>query len=128
MNPDIPKPDGPAGLLISRDLIFTSKVVGTAQALGYRIITAGNVALVEAHLTAWKPVVVLIDLSAGEAASPEAIRGYRAIAPHVPILGFGSHVDTDILQAAKEAGCDPVLPRSRFSHELPNLIRGYFPE
>ena len=27
---------GPAGLLLSRDLIFTSKVTGTARELGYR--------------------------------------------------------------------------------------------
>jgi DNA-binding NarL/FixJ family response regulator len=122
----VPQPEGPAGLLISRDLIFTSKVVGTAQALGYRVICAGNVALVETHLNAWKPVVVLVDLSAGEPASPQAIRSYRALAPDITFLAFGSHVETDILQAAKEAGCDPVLPRSRFSQELPNLLRGYF--
>jgi len=31
-----------------------------------------------------------------------------------PVLGFGSHVDADLLEAARAAGCALVLPRSRF--------------
>jgi hypothetical protein len=31
-----------------------------------------------------------------------------------PVLGFGSHVDDALLEAARAAGCALVLPRSRF--------------
>jgi hypothetical protein len=30
------------------------------------------------------------------------------------VIGFGSHVDTELLDAAKAAGCTEVLTRSRF--------------
>ncbi|MCU1498783.1 MAG: hypothetical protein JWM47_2736 [Acidimicrobiales bacterium] len=30
------------------------------------------------------------------------------------VVGFASHVDTDLLAAARAAGCGEVLPRSRF--------------
>lgn len=30
------------------------------------------------------------------------------------IIGFASHVDTDLIQSARDAGCHEVLPRSRF--------------
>lgn len=30
------------------------------------------------------------------------------------VIGFGSHVDDDLLAAARAAGCTEVLPRSRF--------------
>jgi len=43
-------------------------------------------------------------------------------ARRIPILAFGSHVDVEILDAAKNAGADEVLPRSRFSRILPALI------
>lgn len=32
----------------------------------------------------------------------------------VPVAGFASHVDTALLDAARAAGCEEVLPRSRF--------------
>jgi len=43
-----------------------------------------------------------------------------------PFVAFGSHVDTEALAAARAAGCDPVMPRSKFSMELHELIRRYF--
>jgi DNA-binding NarL/FixJ family response regulator len=116
-------------LLLSRDLIFTSKVTGTASALGHRVIVAGNVALASAMLAKWTPVVVFVDLASGDLVSMANLRAYRAIVPPgTPFLAFGSHVDTQGLADAAAAGCDPVLPRSRFTSELPALIRRYFGE
>ncbi len=39
------------------------------------------------------------------------------------VIGFGSHVDRDLLAAAEAAGCDEVLPRSRFFTQLNKLLR-----
>ena len=125
--PGVPVPSGPAGLLLSRDLIFTSKVTGTARALGVQVMTAGNSALATAMLGQWRPRVVFLDLAAGDLVSPEAIVAYRAIAPGVSFVAFGSHVDTAGLAAAEAAGCDEVMPRSKFSGTLPEIIRTYLP-
>ena len=57
---------GPPGLLLSRDLIFTSKITGTAAALGQRVLVAGNVALATAMIEQWRPRVVFVDLAAGD--------------------------------------------------------------
>lgn len=124
----VPSPEGggPAGLLLSRDLIFTSKITGTARALGHRVMVAGNAALAAAMIGQWRPKVVFVDLAAGDLVSPAALVALRREAgPGTPFLAFGSHVDADALDAARGAGCDPVLPRSRFSAELPDLIRRY---
>jgi DNA-binding NarL/FixJ family response regulator len=125
--PPVPGPQGsgPAGLLLSRDLIFTFKVTGTARALGRQVLVAGNVALATAMIEQWRPRVVFIDLAAGDLVNPAALLAYQQIAPGTPFVAFGSHVDTASLSAAAAAGCDPVLPRSRFSAELPDLIRRY---
>ncbi len=118
--------EGPAGLLLSRDLIFTSKIMGTAQALGHRVTTAGNMALATTLIEQGHPRVVFVDLGAGDLVSPAALASYRkAAGPATRFLAFGSHVDTQALAAAAAAGCDPVLPRSRFSAQLPDLIRLY---
>ena len=105
---NVPTPEGPAGLLLSRDLIFTSKVTGTAAALGHRVIVAGNVALASAMLAKWSPSVVFVDLAAGDLVSPDSIAKYREIAgPGTPFVAFGSHVDAQALADAAEGGLRP---------------------
>ncbi|MDQ1396562.1 MAG: hypothetical protein QOG64_1821 [Acidimicrobiaceae bacterium] len=37
-------------------------------------------------------------------------------------VGFGSHVDTERLEAARRAGCDEVLARSAFFSRLAELL------
>jgi hypothetical protein len=39
------------------------------------------------------------------------------------LAAYGSHVDVATLHAARDAGCDPGLPRSAMAQELPNLLR-----
>lgn len=127
--PAVPGPEEgeSAGLLLSRDLIFTSKVTGTARELGHRVLVAGNSALALAMIAQWSPKVVFVDLAAGEVSAIPALLAYKTAAPAgTPFVAFGSHVDTAALDAAKDAGCDPVLPRSKFSAELPALVRHYF--
>jgi len=123
----VPESSGPTGLLLSRDLIFTSKVTGTARELGHRVMVAGSPALAVSMIGQWRPKFVFVDLAAGDLVSPPALMAYQqAAGPGTPFLAFGSHVDTAALAAARAAGCDPVIPRSKFSAELPDLIRRYF--
>ncbi|HVF33150.1 MAG TPA: hypothetical protein VM933_08945 [Acidimicrobiales bacterium] len=58
--------------------------------------------------------VVLVDLSK---------RGVLEVLPAIVagaarVVGYGAHVDHDLLAAATEAGVDEVLPRSRFFSRL----------
>jgi CheY-like chemotaxis protein len=126
MSEPVPKPEGPAGLLLSRDLFFTSKITGTARELGQQVMVAGNVALASAMIEQWHPKVVFVDLAAGDLVSVPALVAYQKLAgSDTPFVAFGSHVDTASLAAARSAGCDPVLPRSQFTVQLPELIRRY---
>jgi hypothetical protein len=56
--------------------------------------------------------VVVVDL----AREPD-LGALRAAAPEARILAFGPHVDDDRLEAARAAGADLVLARSRFFHD-----------
>jgi hypothetical protein len=38
-----------------------------------------------------------------------------------PVIGFASHVDDELLDAGRRAGCREVLPRSRFFRRLAEL-------
>jgi CheY-like chemotaxis protein len=122
MNPNSAEP---TGLLLSRDLIFTSKITSTARELGHRVLVAGNSALALSMIDQWRPRAVFVDLAAGDLVATAALIAYQKAAPGTPFVAFGSHVDTQALEAARGAGCDPVLPRSKFTAELPDLIRRF---
>jgi hypothetical protein len=54
--------------------------------------------------------VVIVDLARGV----EQVAKARADAPKARIVGYGPHVDDTLMDAARAAGADVVLPRSRF--------------
>ncbi len=43
----------------------------------------------------------------------------------IPLIAFGSHMQTEVMAAAKDAGADAVLARSAFVSQLPELLRKY---
>jgi hypothetical protein len=117
----------PTGLLLSRDLLFTSKITGTANALGFLVRVASADLQARSLLGCYRPRVVFVDLTAGDLTAPQTLVAYQEIAgPESWFVAFGSHVDVEVLAAARKAGCHVVLPRSRFSAELPALMRQYF--
>jgi CheY-like chemotaxis protein len=118
-----------AGVLLSRDLMFTVKITGTARELGCKVQVAGNVELASTLIAEHRPRAVFVDLAAGPLASPETLTRLLAEAgPDTPFVAFGSHVDVKALAAAKAAGCHEVMPRSKFTAQLPDLIRRYLLE
>ncbi|HZQ26691.1 MAG TPA: hypothetical protein VFA94_03230 [Acidimicrobiales bacterium] len=62
------------------------------------------------------------DLVVLDLARPDALDALVALPAGVRTIGFGSHVATDVLDAARAAGCDEVLPRSAFFTRLPGLL------
>ncbi len=109
------------GLLICGDLFFTSKVTGTAQTLGLRVDDVSNLALATSRLQAGDIGCVLLDLGTSRVCVADLIAAMSE-SERVPIIAFGSHVDTDVLEAARSAGAE-VMPRSQFSATLPDLLR-----
>jgi hypothetical protein len=117
----------PAGVVLGRDLIFTAKVRGTAAEFGYRMLVAGDVGMARTRMQKCHPRVVFIDLTARDLATPGALAAYRQITGlGTWFIGVGPHVQADVLDAARTAGCQVVLPRSKFAAELPALMRHYF--
>ena len=103
-------------------LIFQARIWETAKALGVEVRFAKDAAGAEAH---WAQAGVgLVDLSLASADPLDVVRRLRAQRPEVPIVGYGSHVETALLNQAREAGCTTVLPRSAFVQQLPRLLAG----
>lgn len=96
-------------LSIATDLMLASRVDAVLTAAGHEVLTAGSAAAPPGRVD-----LIVADL---DVADPEAL---VALGP--PVLGYHSHVDAATRAAAKEAGIDRVVPRSRMSRELPDLV------
>jgi CheY-like chemotaxis protein len=112
----------PTAILLSDDLIFTSRVTGTARDLGLAVAPARSPAALLDLAARQMPTCVIVDLVHPGLDVPALIAGLGHL-PHRPrIVAYGSHVDTVSLRAAREAGCDVVLPRSKFVDDLPTAL------
>ena len=70
--------------------------------------------------TAEELVTTEADVVVLDAARPGALEVVPSLRARV--VAFGSHVDTALLDAARAAGVDDVLPRSLFFRRLPEVL------
>lgn len=114
-------PPTKTGLLISPDLFFTSKVTGTAHALGLRVEAFDNVATAATRLASGELACVLFDLGAPRASITDLFAAIPASTP-IAVIAFGSHVNVELLATAQAAGAE-VISRSQFASTLPDILR-----
>ncbi len=120
-------PNEPMGLLLADDLLWTSRISGTAQALGVSCLTARTADRLVELARQHQPACVILDLGMSGVKAAELVEAIRAAVPVAPrFVAYGSHVDTATLHAARAAGCDPVLPRSKMADGLPQLLSEWF--
>ena len=108
------------------DLFFASKIRGTAEHLGVTVsFQRASDALIEAALRD-QPALIICDLHATRIDPIELAKSLKADdrLRSVPLLGFCSHVQTELQQRAEQAGFDQVLPRSAFTKHLPEILAG----
>lgn len=104
--------------------MFTSKIKAAADQLGVPIAFARSSSGAIAEMRARAPVLVILDLNnrrVDPIGTVTAIKADPALAG-VPTLGFVSHVQTDLIEAARAAGVDEVLARSAFTQQLPEIL------
>lgn len=104
------------------DLFFRAKMTETARRVGVelRTVTTGEALLREA--AQGSPALVLVDLNAGQGAAIRALEQLCAAGCHLPVIGFLSHVQVELAERARAAGCQQVLPRSQFTQKLPAIL------
>jgi CheY-like chemotaxis protein len=114
------------GLLLCDDLIFASRITGTAHSLGLEVKTATTPEALVELVRRDAPQAIIVDLACPGLVLEELLRKVEESCPTMPrIVAYGSHVDTETLRAARAAGCDPVLPRSKFVADLPQELTGW---
>lgn len=111
-------------LAILDDLLFTSKIRSTAKQVGAALLVAKSRDAALAEMRANRPSLVIFDLN-NPRTDPLGIvasmKGDPALAA-IQTVGFVSHVQTDLIDAARKAGVDHVMARSMFAERLPQIL------
>lgn len=115
---ETPTASSPTELVILvRDLILGSKVVAAARQAGVAFVQVREAA----GLPRQSGTRLIVDLN--QAGAIAAAGEWKRQAAGRTVVGFVSHVDADTARAAREAGVDQVMARSRFVEVLPDLVR-----
>jgi CheY-like chemotaxis protein len=111
-------------LAVVDDLMFSSKIKTAANQLGVDLRFSRSVDGAIETMRSNPTTLVLFDLNM-QRLDPLAIvakmQADPALAP-IPTLGFASHVHTDIINAARQAGVRDVLARSAFAQQLGDIL------
>ncbi len=111
-------------LAVVDDLFFASKIRGTGEQVGAQIIFVKSISAAVEKAREISPGMVIADLNTGCCDVFELARALKAddVAGKIPLLGFFSHVQTEMQQRALASGFDQVLPRSAFTKNLAQIL------
>jgi CheY-like chemotaxis protein len=108
------------------DLMFTVKIQDAAKRAGMEVtfVKSKEGALAEAR---GNPAVIILDLNTTSLDPLELITQLKSDRElsKIRLLGYVSHVQSDLIHAAKDKGCDTVVARSSFSQNLPDILSRY---
>jgi CheY-like chemotaxis protein len=115
-------------LALVDDLFFQARLAETARKLGVKLKTVSTGATLVKMLEAAPdgvpgdlPRLVIVDLNARQGAV-EAIEQLQRSGNPIPVIGFLSHVQTELAERARAAGCKQVMPRSSFTANLSEIL------
>ena len=113
-------------IAIVDDLFFASKIRGTAEQLGVSVSFLRNSESLNQAVLRDRPSLIICDLHSQRIDPIELARQLKADEQlrSIPLLGFFSHVQTELQRKALEAGFDSVIPRSAFTRDLNDILSG----
>jgi len=113
-------------LAVVSDLFFSSKINEAAKHAGVKLqYVTTEAGLLEKARS--KPPLIIFDLNFDAARPLDLIGKLKGDAElkHINLIGYLSHVQTDLKRKAEETGCDEVMARSSFSMNLPEILKRY---
>lgn len=111
-------------ILLSRDLLFISKIREVVTAKGHELLVIKSAeTLVDTLRSAEQSGILLVDLEKAPVSLEVVAESYRGLqGSGWRCYSFFSHVRIDTGAAAESLGLGDVMPRSRFVRILPDLF------
>lgn len=107
-------------LLLDADLFFSVKVSATLKHIGVETTTVRQLAEWTQRLTEGGFDLALVNTAARGAEWEQAIGAAREAG--LPVIAYGSHVDTETMAQARVAGASRVIANSKLAADLPAIV------
>jgi CheY-like chemotaxis protein len=106
------------------DMFFAAKIRAVAEAVASEITFPRSLEALVQKAREVKPGVIVVDLHNQKIEPATLARALKADNElrAIPLLGFFSHVQTELQRNAIAAGFDQVIPRSVFARDLPKIL------
>jgi PleD family two-component response regulator len=113
-------------LAVLDDLMFTSKIRTTASQLGVDVVFARSADAALSEMRTHTPSLVILDLNNARTNPLGIVASMQqdAALASIRTLGYASHVQTDVINAARRAGVGDVMARSAFTQQLAHILGG----
>jgi CheY-like chemotaxis protein len=113
-------------LVLLDNLFFASKINQAAGMSGFETDYAKNAEQALTRARAGRPRLIIVDLNANTGFPLDFIKQLKSDEQlkNIPVIGFVSHVNVELQEQARAAGCDRVLVRSVFEQSLIRLLDG----
>lgn len=110
----------PSALIVDNDLFFAVKVSDTLRHAGYTSATLRRAEEIAAEVASTHPAVAFVNSGARGLDWRAAIATLRQAG--VPTIAYGSHVDLETQEQARQAGATLVVANSKLAGDLPALV------
>ena len=101
-------------------MFFAAKIRAVAEAVGVEISFPRTLEALVQKVRESKPRLVIVDLHNQKIDATAVASELKS--DEVRLLGFFSHVQTELQRNAMEAGFDQVIPRSVFARDLAQIL------
>ncbi len=114
-------------LIAVNNMIFTSKIMSVLDGMEAEGIKAIRSEEIFTKAQELRPDLIIIDLNLNGIEAPALINKLRSygVTSKIPILCYSPHMMADQMKAAKSAGATEVLPNSKMTSRMQQILGKY---
>jgi PleD family two-component response regulator len=106
------------------DLFFSTRIATAAKSVGASVRFERTAEMILPTVRETRPSLIIFDLNSARLHPIDVVAAIKAdpALQGIRTLGYVSHVDSDTIAAARQAGIDQVLARSAFSERIGEIL------
>jgi hypothetical protein len=112
-------------IIVCSDLIFKTKIDSILQSKNLDSIKYTDFNSVDFESLSESPYLIIVDLEIENTDFSLILEKKKLFGKKINLLGYCSHVLTELIQKANAAGFDEVMPKSKFVKILPDILNNF---
>jgi len=112
-------------IVISNDLIFRTKIDSMLQFQNISVVKYTDFNSIDFESLTESTYLTIVDLEIGNIDFSLISEKKNLLGNKMYLMGYCSHISTELMNRANVAGFDEVMPRSKFVKTLPDFLNNF---